>query len=93
MLKLRDYDIDYLYSHPKKNINRVELIAPDKLTKDKKIPIVSNTMFKTMFFNEKRIKYSSKLLSYLVDVSFEDLCKSLTLVKDELDKSNYYDKK
>ena len=94
MIKLRDYPMDLLYEHKLVKTNKVELIDPKEVKKDdnKKIPIVSNSMFKTMFFNESRIKYSSKLISYFVNESFEELCSNLKLVKDELDKNVYSDK-
>lgn len=47
---------------------------------------MSDTMFKTMFFNQNRIKYSCKLFSYFLEVSYEELLKNLKLVKNELDK-------
>ncbi len=92
MIKLRDYNIDYLYDKKLKKEGRIELINPKDIGDNNKLSIVSDTMFKTMFFNEDRIKYSSKLLSYFVDVSYEELCKNLKLSKELLDKDNYYEK-
>ena len=89
---LKDYPMDLLYTHRKRSDNKIELIDPKELNDDKKISIVSDSFFKTMLFNEDRIKYSSKLFSYFVDASYEELCENLTLVKDELDKNTYYDK-
>ena len=45
--------------------NKVKLIKREELKEGEKLSIVSNTMFKAMFFNEKRLKYSAKLFSYL----------------------------
>ncbi len=56
------------------------------LGKNEKPSILSNTMFKTMFYNTKRLKYSVKLISYFVDISYEELFHSIKLVKNELDK-------
>lgn len=43
-------------------------------------------MFKAMFQNENRIKYSCKLLSYLLDIPYAELLKTLRLGKNEMDK-------
>ena len=45
-------------------------------------------MLKTMFQNEKRIKYSAKFISYYLDISFEELLNNIHLSKNELDKDN-----
>ncbi|MBQ3306626.1 MAG: Rpn family recombination-promoting nuclease/putative transposase [Bacilli bacterium] len=63
--------------------NRVEIT---KLKEGEKPSILSNTMFKTMFYHSDRIKYSAKLLSYYLDISYEDLLNNIKLVKNELDK-------
>ena len=62
------------------------------LGENEKPSILSNTMFKTMFYNSKRIKYSAKLLSYYLDISYEELLNNIKLVKSELDKE-YNDSK
>lgn len=49
-------------------------------------------MFKTMFFNENRLKYSAKFLSYYLDVSYEELLKNIKLSKNEHDKKKVKDK-
>ena len=64
----------------------------EDLGKNEKPSILSNTMFKTMFYNTKRIKYSAKLLSYYLDISYEELLNNIKLVKSELDKE-YNDSK
>ena len=56
------------------------------IKKGDKISILSDSMMKTMFQNENRIKYSAKLISYFIDVDFEYLLKNIHLVKNELDK-------
>ena len=66
--------------------NKVKLIKREELKEGEKLSIVSNTMFKAMFFNEKRLKYSSKLFSYLLDVDYDILIKNMRLSKNELDK-------
>jgi len=49
-------------------------------------------MFKTMFFNENRLKYSTKFLSYYLDISYEELLKNIKLNKNEHDKNKERDK-
>lgn len=66
--------------------NKVKLIKREELKEGEKLSIVSNTMFKAMFFNEKRLKYSAKLFSYLLDVDYDILIKNMRLSKNELDK-------
>ena len=44
-------------------------------------------MLKTMFLNEKRLKYSVKLLTYYLDISFEELLNNIHLTKNEFDKN------
>lgn len=39
-----------------------------------------------MFFNEKRIKYSAKFISYYLDIEYEELLKNIKLSKGEHDK-------
>ncbi len=48
--------------------------------------IVSDTMFKTMFQTEKRIKYSAYLISLLTELKYEDLIKNMKLITNELPK-------
>ena len=49
-------------------------------------------MFKAMFFNENRIKYSTKFLSYYIDISYEELLKNIYLSKNEHNKYKEKDK-
>ena len=56
------------------------------MKENEKPSILSNTMFKTMFYHTKRLKYSVKLISYYLDISYEELLKNIKLVKNELDK-------
>ena len=64
--------------------NSIEL---EELKEGEKISIMSDSMFKTMFQNDNRIKYSAKLISYYIDISYEELLKSIRLSKNELDKN------
>ena len=45
-----------------------------------------------MFYNTNRLKYSCKLLSYYLNIPYEELLKSLSLGKNELDKRNINNK-
>ncbi len=56
-----------------------------------KIPIISNVMFHTMLQREDCIKYPCKLLSYIVDLSYEELLSSLTFYKTETGARNKKD--
>ena len=48
--------------------------------------IVSDTMFKTMFQSEKRIKYAAYLISSLTNLSYQNLLKNMKLTTNELPK-------
>ena len=60
--------------------------------KGKKVTIVSNTMFKTMFQNNNRIKYSCYLISFFVNMSYERLLKNIRLIKNEVNMKYIDDK-
>lgn len=81
-LLYKDYQVSYEYSVKLKNRKDIK--------KGEKISIISDTMFKTMFFNEKRIKYSAKLLSFIIDIPYERLLTKIRLSKNELDKEKEY---
>ena len=85
MLQIKDYKMLKLYDMKESLKDRIPL---DSLKEGEKISILSDSMMKTMFQNEERIKYSVKLLSYFLDISYEELLKNTVLVKNELDKKN-----
>lgn len=89
MLKVKDEYFDLLYNRGVSNKKRVEL---HKIDANEKISIMSDAMFKTMFYNENRLKYSCRLLSYFLNVSYDDLLKHLRLSKSEVDKDNNNEK-
>jgi predicted transposase/invertase (TIGR01784 family) len=89
MLKLRNYDIESLYQKP---ISREYTVSLKPIEEGEKATILSDTMLKTMFQNENRLKYSCKLLSYFLDMSYEDLLKNIHLAKNESDKKYENDK-
>ena len=62
-------------------------IPLDSIKEGEKISILSDTMLKTMFQNENRIKYSAKFISYYLDIPFNELLKNIHLAKNELDKA------
>lgn len=47
---------------------------------------MSDTMFKTMFYNDNRIKYGAKFLSYYLDITYEELLSKIKLTKESLNK-------
>ena len=85
MLQIKDYKMIKLYDKKESHKDSIPL---DSLKEGEKISILSDSMMKTMFQNEERIKYSVKLLSYYLDISYEELLKNIYLVKNELDKKN-----
>ena len=56
------------------------------------IPITSDNMFKTLFAREEYIKFPCKLLSYLIDISYEELLKRLHFTKNETGKKSNTEK-
>ena len=85
MTTLKNQNIKRLYDH-KLNKEYVNVLERD-LT-GKKPSILSDTMFKCMFVHENKLKYSCKFLSYFLDVSYDELLKTLRLGKNELDKEH-----
>ena len=86
MINIRNYNKINLYDLQTSDEFIIQLKKREEY-KENEIPsLVSNTMFKTMFYNTKRLKYSAKFISYYIEISFEDLLKNLKLVKSELDK-------
>ena len=47
---------------------------------------MSDTMFKTMFYNDNSIKYGAKFLSYYLDITYEELWSKIKLTKESLNK-------
>ena len=85
--------LKYLYDSSSNKDNRIELIEPKYLNKEtQKFSILEDGAFRCLIFSEERKKYSAKMLSYLIDVSYEDLCNRLTFDKNALDKAKRLDK-
>ncbi len=88
MLKIREEDLKKLYDLKPSKKDAIQL---GKIKKGEKISILSDSMMKTMFQNESRLKYSAKLISYYLDISFEELLNNIHLYKNELDKKKEKD--
>ena len=86
MLNIRNYHKTNLYDMAVSDEYVVKLKKLNEYKENEKPSIVSNTMFKTMFYNTNRLKYSAKFISYYLDISYEELLNNITLVKSELDK-------
>ena len=88
MLKIRNYNKTNLYDLERSKDFVLKLKKLEDMGENEKPSILSNTMFKTMFYNSKRLKYSVKFISYYLDISYEELIKNIRLVKSELDKES-----
>lgn len=87
IINLKDSDID---------LNKIQKISYDKNDKitfetNEFIPITSDVMFKAIFGREENIKFPCKLLSYLIDMSYEDLLNNLKFTKNETGKEKKED--
>ena len=89
MLNIRNYKTNCIYDYIVDNEYAIEI---KELKKGERASLVSDTMFKTMFQNQNRIKYSVKLLSCILDISYEELLKKLRLYKNETNKKYKIDK-
>lgn len=83
MLKLKNAQYIYRSDQKMSKQNAIEL---EPLKEGEKISLISDSMFKTMFQNESRIKYSCFLISELFMVSYETLLKELKLNTNEIKK-------
>ena len=55
------------------------------------IPITNDGMFKTLFSRKENIKFPAKLLSYIIDLDYEDILKRIRFSKNETGKENQKD--
>lgn len=83
MIQIKEKDLKHLHDLELSYNDKIKL---EELKEGEKISILSDSMMKTMFQNENRLKYSSKLLSYFLDISYEELLENIHLSKNELDK-------
>ena len=89
MLKVREEKFDLLYQ---RGVSRKNSIKFCNIDETKKISIISDSMFKTMIYNENRIKYAARLISFFIDVSYEELLKHLKLKKSDFNKEKEKEK-
>ena len=64
----------------------------DKLKEGEKISIVADSMFNAMLNNESRKKFSSYLISMILNVSFDEIFNTLEFVNNKLDKNKSIEK-
>lgn len=89
MVKIKEENKKMLYED---EVTKEYSVKFEKRKKGMKISILSDPMFKAMFYQENRIKYSCKFLSYFLDISYEKLLEILKLGKGELDKNKEIEK-
>ena len=82
ILGLKNSSLDIL------NLRKLSYRAEDKVTFENRefIPITSDSMFKTIFQREENLKFPCKLLSYILDISYEELLEHLEFIKTETGK-------
>jgi len=83
MIKIKGFNKPSIYKRKPDTNHRIDL---EERKEGMKISLLYDPMFKTMMMNENRLKYSCKLFSYFLDVSYTTLLKNLRLGKNELDK-------
>ena len=81
-------------------INTKDIPMLDRITSNKdsykkkeyykgyKIPIISDTMFKTMLNNTNRKQYASLLIAITLNKDYEEIYNNIEFVKDTLDNSS-----
>ncbi len=89
LIKLRDDNHIYLYDLIVTKVNSIDM---GERKEGMKVSLMSDSMMKAMLQNESRIKYSAKLLSYFINVSYEELVEYMHLDKNELDKEKEFSK-
>ena len=88
MLQVKEKDLKHLHDL---ELSFKDSISLGEKKEGEKLSILSDSMMKAMFQNENRLKYSAKLLSYFLDVSYEELLDNIHLSKNELDKERERD--
>ena len=91
-MKVYGDNLDCIENYTVVKTDKKHIIKLRELKEGEKVSIISDVMFKTMFQNSKRIKYSAKLISYFIDVSYEKLLDNLKLVQNDFDNEKYYSK-
>ena len=82
-MRLKNYNLKSLFQA---GICKEYAISLKPIEEGEKVSLLSDSMFKTMFQNENRLKYSAKFLSYFIDLDYEVILKNIYLDKNELDK-------
>lgn len=63
------------------NLMEVSYGKDDIIILEKNIPITNDILFKSLFGREEYIKFPCKLLSYIEDISYEELLKKIKIHK------------
>lgn len=72
-----------------RKVTEKESVARTKLKNI--IPITNDSMFKTLFSRKENIKFPAKLLSYIIDMDYENILKRIRFSKNETGKENQKD--
>lgn len=80
-----DEERKYLLDH---KVSYKDSIPVNPVLEGERTSIVNDAMFKTMIVNESRKKYACRLLSYVLNVSYDYLLNNLHLYKNVFDKKH-----
>ncbi len=72
-------------------ISKENAYTLDPSDNKKIIPIVYDSMFKTMLNNENRKKYVALFLSYFIKEDYDYILNNIVFVKNDIDKQNYHE--
>ncbi len=72
--------------------DKEQVFSIKELNKGEKASLLSDIMFKSMFQNDERIRYSCRLLSHLLDMEYKELLSKIKLVKNDVNKKYNTDK-
>jgi len=77
-----------LYDLPVTKEYAIKLLPTSEMTENDKISILSDVMFKTLFYNPNHLIYSAKFLSYFMDNSLEEILNNIRLGLPDPPKNN-----
>ena len=83
IIRLKDSTLDFTKT---RKISYEKGSKIEKFKDGSIIPIINDEMFKTLFSREENIKFPCKLLSYILDISYEELLEHLHFTKNETGK-------
>ena len=89
MVKLKGEIYQELYELER---DKEQVFSIKELNKGEKASLLSDIMFKSMFQNDERIRYSCRLLSHFLDMDYEELLSKIKLVKNDVNKKYNTDK-